>query len=467
MEPDKSTHENQTVDGHKSSVMDKKGSSVSSTAEPASSSPSPLHRYPRRKWILFGLLGVGLITGAIFGYRWWRFASVHQSTDDAYVTTNIYPINARINGTVVEVGVNDNQSVSQGYVLVKLDPRDYEVVQQQSKAALESAKQQAGVAQANIGVTATTAVGQTTEAKGNIDAAAATVSTSEAALAEARAGVPAAQAQLAQVKANLIKAKRDYERYTALYAQGAVPQQDLDTNRATYEAASAQYDATAEQIKQAQAKVVQAQKNLSNAQAKLSSTRGNLQQANAASKQTEVNRRQYQAALATVAQSEAELKNAELQLSYTSIVAPIAGQIGNKTVQIGQRVQPGQTLMSLVQTTPWIVANFKETQLENMRPGQPVEIKIDAFRHHRFTGKVDSVSPASGADFALLPPDNATGNFTKIVQRVPVKIVFDANSIRGYETLITSGMSVIPTVDTSELEMTHHGSNQRSPIVNH
>jgi membrane fusion protein (multidrug efflux system) len=388
------------------------------------------------------------MAGAIFGYRWWRYAAIHESTDDAYITTDINPINARINGTVIDVEVNDNQSVSQGDVLVKLDPRDYKVARQRVEAALESAKQQAAVAQANIGVTATTAAGQTTEAQGNIDAAAASVSTAQAALAEAQAGVPAAQAQLAQVKANLTKAELDYKRYSTLYTEGVVPQERFDAARATYKATSEEYNAVTEQIKQAQARVVQAQKNLSNAEAKLNSTRGNLQQANATGQQTEVNRRQYKAALAKIAQSTAELKNAELQLSYTSIVAPIAGRIGNKTVQVGQRVQPGQRLMSLVQTTPWIVANFKETQLEKMRPGQPVEIKIDAFPHHVFTGRVDSISPASGADFALLPPDNATGNFTKIVQRVPVKIVFDSDSIKGYETLLTSGMSVTPTVET-------------------
>jgi membrane fusion protein (multidrug efflux system) len=447
MEPVNSTNESQTADGHKPPVLDKEESSSPTAKQPPSPSTPP-HYHPRRKQIIFGLLGVGLIVGGILGYRWWRYASVHETTDDAYVTTDIHPINARINGTVIDVEVNDNQQVAQGAVLVKLDPRDYEVARQQAKASLESTQQQAAVAQANIGVTATNAVGQTTEARGNIDAAAATVSTSQAALAEAQAGVPAVQAQLAQVKANLIKDERDYRRYAALYAEGAVPQQQLDTAKANYEATQAQYTAIAEQVKQAQARVVQAQKNLSNAEAKLNSTQGNLQQANATGKQTEVNRRQYRAALAAVNQSKAQLKNAELQLSYTTIVAPMAGRVGNKTVQVGQRVQPGQTLMSLVQIDPWIVANFKETQLENMQAGQPVEIKIDAFPHHPFKGKVDSLSPASGAKFALLPPDNATGNFTKIVQRIPIKIVFDKDSIRGYESRITPGMSVVVTVET-------------------
>ena len=363
------------------------------------------------------------------------------------MTADVHPINARINGTVTDVAVDDNQQVQQGALLVKLDPRDYEVALQQSNASLASSQQQAQVAQANIGVNVTNAQGLTTQAQGNIDAAGASVSTAQAALAEAQAGVPAARAQLAQVKANLVKAQLDYRRYTNLVREGAAPQEQLDTARATYESTQEQANAIAEQIKQAQARVVQAQTNLANAQAKLHSTQGNLQQADATGKQTEVNRRQYKAALAAVDQAKAQSKNAQLQLSYTAIAAPLAGRIGNKTVQVGQRVQPGQTLMSLVQPIPWIVANFKETQLEKMQPGQEVEIKIDAFPHHPFKGRVDSLAPASGAKFALLPPDNATGNFTKIVQRIPVKIVFDGESIKGYESRITPGMSVVVTVE--------------------
>jgi membrane fusion protein (multidrug efflux system) len=225
MEPTNSTNENQSRNGRKPPVLDKEESSGIATAQSPPSSPNPPHQHRRRNWILFGLLGIGLVAGATFGYRWWHYASVHESTDDAYVTSYIHPINARINGTVVDIGVDDNQQVSQGTLLVKLDPRDYDLARQRSAAALASAEQQAAVAQANISVTATNAVGQTTEAQGNINAAAAVVSTAQAALAEAQAGVPAAQAQLAQVKANLTKAELDYKRYTALSVEGAVPQE--------------------------------------------------------------------------------------------------------------------------------------------------------------------------------------------------------------------------------------------------
>ncbi len=406
---------------------------------------SPKH--PRGR-ILLGALGVGAIALTIVGIHWWQYGATHQETDDAYVTSHIHPVNSRISGTVTQVLVDDNQIVAQGALLVQLDPRDYQVALQQAEASLETARHQADVAQTNIGVVATNAQGQTTAAQGNIDAAAASISTSEAALAEARAGVPAAQASLAQVNANLVKARLDYNRYTSLVQEGASPQQQLDSAKATYEALLAQRDTLKQQIRQAQARVVQAEKNLNNAQAKLAATKGTLEQANSVAKQTQANRRQYEAAKAAIAQAEAQVKSAQLELSYTYISAPTAGRIGNKIVEVGQRLQPGQTLMAIVQEQPWIVANFKETQLGKIKSGEEVEIKLDSFPNHRFRGKVDSVSPASGAKFALLPPDNATGNFTKIVQRLPVKIVFDPQSLRGYESKITPGMSVVANVLT-------------------
>jgi membrane fusion protein, multidrug efflux system len=419
-------------------------SSVEKLLKPA---PPPI---PPRNILILVLVAAGAITTSVLGYRWWSFASTHQETDNAYVAGNINPINARVAGTVIEVAVQDNQVVSPGTVLVKLDSGDAEVSLQQAKATLEAARAQASVAQANIGVVATNAQGQTTQAQGNIDAAAATVSASESQVIEAQAGIPAAQAQLAQVGATLIKAELDYNRYRTLVQDGAISQQQFEATKATYDATTAQRDAARELVRQAEAKLVQAQKNLNNSQAKLAATQGNLQQANATGKQTEVSRQQYKAAQAAVAQAEAQVKNAQLQSSYAILTAPAQGQIGNKTVQVGQRVQPGQTLMSLVQQQPWITANFKETQLARMQAGQRVEIRIDAVPGRSFVGRIDSLSPASGARFALLPPDNATGNFTKIVQRVPVKVVFDANDLRGYESKITAGMSAAVTVEVPQ-----------------
>lgn len=458
MENSISSNHNQELDGHKPPVLD-------SEQPPLLTQPSPRSTPPRhniRKLILIILLGIGAIAGVIYAIHWLQYTQTHQETDDAYVTSDINPVNARISGTVSEVLVRDNQEVKKGTILVKLDPNDEQLSLQQAKAALVVNQEQANVAlanikvaQANVTVTATNAQGATTQAQGNINAAVASVSTSKEALAEASAGVPVAQANLAQVKANLLKAKLDYKRFASLYNSGATPKQQLDTAKADYDALVAQEKAASEQVTQARARVAQAKQNLTNAQAKLAATKGTLQQANANTQQTKVNegqykssQQQYKSAVAAIAQAQTQIKNAQLQLSYTSISAPTDGQVGNKTVEVGQRVQPGQTLMYVVQEVPWIVANFKETQLRKMHPGQEVEIKIDAFGGHAFKGKVDSVSPASGAKFSLLPPDNATGNFTKIVQRLPVKIVFDPQSIRGYESRIAPGMSVVVTVVT-------------------
>lgn len=418
--------------------------------------------------ILAGL-GVGALAAGGFGYRWWQYASTHQDTDNAQVAGHLHQVSTRIPGTVSEVLVNDNQPVQQGQFLMKIDPRDYQIKVQQAEAALQNARRQAQAAQANIALASQTTSGKTAQAEGDISNALAAIATAqatvkesqagisaaEAAVKEAEAGIPAAEAQVAQTNANLQRAQADYNRYNALFQQGAIARQQLDTATATYNVNLAQKNAALQGVQQAQArlasakqgvlqaqsKLAQAQEGVTSAQAKLAASKGGLQQATAGGQQTNVNRNQYEAAKAAIAQSEASLKDAQLQFSYTNIIAPAAGRIGRKTVEVGNRVQVGTPLMAIINNDYWLIANFKETQLENMKPGEEVEIKLDAFPHHTFKGRVDSLSPASGAQFALLPPDNATGNFTKIVQRLPVKIVFDSESIKGYESRITPGMS--------------------------
>ena len=401
-----------------------------------------------RKLLLFTLLGVGVVS-AIFGYRWWQYTSTHVETDDAYVTGHLHPLSARINDTVAQVLVDDNQLVRQGQLLVKLDPSDYQVQVMQAQANLEGARRQAKAASANIDLAAQNSQGQTTSAQGNIDAAVASVATAQAAVAKDQANISADRARLVKAEASLQKALSDYNRYSFLYQAGAVGAIQRDSYRATYQEAVADRNSAAQQVQADQAQLVADQKNVINTQGKLANSRGGLQTAQATLQQTKVNRSQYEAALATVAQDEAQLKNAQLQLSYTNITAPTDGRVGNKTAEVGERVQTGQALMSVVEPLPWVIANFKETQLRQMRPGQIVEVKVDALGHRAFRGRVDSLAPASGAKFALLPPDNATGNFTKIVQRVPVKIVFDPQSVKGYESLIAPGMSVVVSVEHS------------------
>ncbi len=426
------------------------------------------------KLILFGL-SVGAIAAGGFGYRYWQFASTHQETDNATVAGHIHQVSTKIPGTVSEVLVDDNQLVKQGQLLIKLDERDYQNKVQQSQAALQAAQRQAQAAEANIALASQTTTAKTTQAQGDVSGSIAAISTAQAAVEVAKAGIPAAQAevrqesagipvaqaQVAQADANLQRAKADYNRYSALFQQGAIARQQLDTARASYDVAVAQKSAAEQGVQQAQAKLAsarvgvaraqsqlaQAQEGITTAQAKLAASKGGLQEATARGQQTSVNRGQYEAAKASITQAEASLRDAQLQLSYTNITAPAAGRTGKKNVEVGNRVQAGTPLMAVVNNDYWVVANFKETQLENVKPGQMVEIKLDALSHHPFKGRVDSISPASGAQFSLLPPDNATGNFTKIVQRIPVKVTFDPASIQGYDSRITPGMSAEVSVE--------------------
>lgn len=408
--------------------------------------PSPTPSRKRPNTIALALLGMGAIALGAFGYHWWQYASTHEETDDATVAGHIHQVSARVPGNIAKVMVNDNQEVKDGQLLVQLDPADYKVKVTSAQAALESARRQASTAEANIAYAAKNSQAQKMQAEGNIDNAIAAISSAQAVVSEARAGVPSAQSKLAEVEANLQKLQADYNRYNALYQSGAVNRQQLDAAKAAYQVALAQKSDAEQGIRAANAKLAQAQEGVTQAQAQLRASQGGLQQASAVGLQTEVNRRQYEAAKAAIDQAQVTLQDAQLQLSYTNILATATGRIGRKTAEVGQRVQSGTPLLAIVDDRQWIVANFKETQLERMRPGEAVAIKLDAFPHRTFTGRVDSISPASGAQFALLPPDNATGNFTKIVQRVPVKVVFDPQSIKGYESAIAPGMSATVTV---------------------
>ncbi len=405
---------------------------------------------PRRKipkGFVWAAVAIGAIAAGIFGYRWWHYASTHETTDDAYIAGHVHPISSRIPGTVTDVEVNDNQEVKKGELLVKLDPSDLQVEVEKDRAALLTAQSQAKSAKANIGLASDTTLAKSAQAQGDISDATANISTAKAAVSGAKAKIASAQAQVAQADANLNKAQKDYERYSTLYQEGAVPRQRLDNAEAAYKVAQAQKNAAEQNVEDTQAQLEQAQQGVNSANAKLASTKSQLQQVSASGQQTEANRASYAAAQADVAQAKATLDNARLQLSYAKIAAPTAGKIGNKTVEVGQRVQAGTPLMAVVGNDYWVTANFKETQLGRMKPGEKVEVKIDAFDGHTFVGTVNSISPGSGAKFSLLPPDNATGNFTKVVQRIPVKIVLDRQSIKGYESRIAPGMSVEASVE--------------------
>jgi membrane fusion protein, multidrug efflux system len=424
---------------------------LESPTEDSAAAPQPPKTggIARRKKILLILGGgLALLVLLVFGVRYIIWSAHHESTDDAYLEGHLHPISARITDTVQQVLIDDNQHVVEGQTLVILDPNDYKVRLDQAKAALDAAGREADTAEAAIRSTSQSATAQTTQAQGSIGEAKASIQAAKAAVTAAEAGVPRANAQLQETSATLQREETDLHRYQDLYSKEQVSKQTLDHQRASYQVAVAGQAAAQEQVRQAQAELVAAQQGVVRTEAQLTNSEGGLQSAQATTLETRVRKSQFAAAQAAIAQATAELENAKLQLSYTMIKAPVSGRIGRKSVEAGQRVQIGQPLMAIVEDQPWVVANFKETQLEKMRTGQRVAVEIDTFPKHKFYGHVNSLAPGSGNEFALLPPDNATGNFTKIVQRIPVKIVLDQGSVRGYENLLSPGMSSVVTVAT-------------------
>jgi membrane fusion protein (multidrug efflux system) len=424
---------------------------LESPTEDSAAAPQPPKTggIARRKKILLILGGgLALLVLLVFGVRYIIWSAHHESTDDAYLEGHLHPISARITDTVQQVLIDDNQHVVEGQTLVILDPNDYKVRLDQAKAALDAAGREADTAEAAIRSTSQSATAQTTQAQGSIGEAKASIQAAKAAVTAAEAGVPRANAQLQETSATLQREETDLHRYQDLYSKEQVSKQTLDHQRASYQVAVAGQAAAQEQVRQAQAELVAAQQGVVRTEAQLTNSEGGLQSAQATTLETRVRKSQFATAQAAIAQATAELENAKLQLSYTMIKAPVSGRIGRKSVEAGQRVQIGQPLMAIVEDQPWVVANFKETQLEKMRTGQRVAVEIDTFPKHKFYGHVNSLAPGSGNEFALLPPDNATGNFTKIVQRIPVKIVLDQDSVRGYENLLSPGMSSVVTVAT-------------------
>lgn len=344
----------------------------------------------RRKFVL-PIVGVLVLLGLAWGVKAWMYAHVHESTDDAQVDGHIIPVLAKVGGYITTVTVQDNDSVRAGKVLAKIDDAEYRVRLAQAEAELAAARAAAGS-------------GQRT---GQAQAAVATAESQSAAL----------EAQIAAARATEEKALADLKRVQELAAKHIVSQQQLDAAQAAARAATANLRAVERQAAAGGASVVSAQAGVRLAQARLDA-------------------------------AQAARDNAALQLSYTTIAAPVSGIVSKKLVELGQLVQPGQTLMSIVADTGiWVTANFKETQLSEMRVGQEVDIEVDAYDGCEARGVVQSLSAATGAKFALLPPDNATGNFTKVVQRVPVRIAITQGC--GPERPLRPGMSVTAHVNTS------------------
>ncbi len=420
--------------------------------EAVASSPQDESR-PRIKPILYVRLTLSLVVlvvlalGGLYGKQAFDHIASHEETDDAYITGHLHQVSSRVQGTVETVLVDDNEHVRKGQVLVTLDPRDFEVKVNQALASLKQAERRASAARTSITFQETAARGQDTDARGSIESAMAAISRSEASVREARAGIDKAKSDLAAREAEVERATRDYKRYIALEKEGAVTTMERDGARRDYQVAVANRDAARNAIREATERLDQAKESVLSGKAALTRARGQIELARASTVQTRVSEHQYETDMAAVAAAAASLKEAELNLSYTKIIAPAAGRVGKKTVEEGHRIEPGQPLLTVVSDDAWVVANYKETQIKAMHPGQRVAIKIDSLPEHKFIGRVESFAPASGASFALLPSDNATGNFTKIVQRVPVKILFEPASIAGFEDRIVPGLSVVTSVN--------------------
>jgi membrane fusion protein (multidrug efflux system) len=393
---------------------------------------------------------IGLIVGVlVVVIAVWMWATAgRESTDDAQVDAHVTPVAARVGGTVARVSVSDNQQVDAGAVLVELDRRDYEIALDRAKADLADARAVASAAAANVPITSTTSAGNVATAQGGVQEAQAGVSEAGQSVEAARARLVTARARLREQEANATRAARDVERLKGLLAKDEISQQQFDAAVAAADASRAAADSARSQVQEAELAINVAESRLAASRAGQQRASAELRTAETGPQQVAATRARAESAEARVKQAEAAVKQAELNLDYAVVKAPAKGIVSRKSVEPGQVVQPGQPLMAIIPLDQvWITANFKETQLSEMRPGQPVTIKVDAYGGRKFKGHIESVAAATGSRFSLLPPENATGNFVKVVQRVPVKIVLEQG--QDPEHLLRPGMSVTPTVQTN------------------
>lgn len=343
------------------------------------------------------ILGCIVVVAVLIGARMWWRGHYFEETDNAYLDGNVTIVSPRIAGTVGKVLVKDNQRIQAGELLVELDPADHQIKVDQILAQI--AQVDAQIAQVNAQVE------------------------------QAQAETASTEAQVARTTAQSTRAQTDAERYTSLYAADAkaVSRQEVDTALATRDSASSDLRAQNAQVLASRAKMASVQSS----------------------------RLSWQAQKKVL---EAQLQDARLQLGYNKLIAPVSGRVGKKNIEVGGRIQPGQQVLAIVQDGVWITANFKETQLAGLVPGQQAHVRIDAIPGQHFTGHVESFAPASGAHFSLLPPDNATGNFTKIVQRIPVKIMLDPASAKAFSERLAPGMSAVVEIDLRQAQPASSGN---------
>ena len=414
-------------------VETKEHSSVETAQEPRRiRSTFPAEQRGSRKFLKSAwskYLIAGLLILIISSFFLWRYLGSYESTDDAQVDAHLYPVSARINGYVMKVNVGDNEYVKKGQVLVEVDPSDYQLAIDKARADLATAEANAQALNINVPITSINISSQLKSTASDVEGA-------RAGIAVAHQQEVAARAQLEQAEANAIRAQDDLKRYALLVEKKEVSQQIYDRADAEAKAANANVDAARASVSGAQQAIEQAKSRSSQAEA-------GHQAATTGPQQVESTNARARSAAAEVQQKQATLQQAELNLQYTKIIAPVNGLV-NKEVVIGMNIQPGQQLLTIVPLDDvWIVANFKETQLKHIRAGQKVEIVLDS-NGRTYKGHVDSIAGATGPVFSLFPPENATGNYIKIVQRVPVKIVLEPGENQDHQ--LRPGMNVGPKV---------------------
>lgn len=383
-------------------------------------------RSPRFRMFLI----IAVVVALVAGFFLWRYFTSYESTDDAQIDGHLHPVSARVGGHVLKLLVSDNQYVQTGQPLVQIDPRDYQVIVERAKADYDNALAAARAAGVNVPITHTSTGSQ-------LQGAEAALSSARADLGAAQHQYDAATAQVAQADANNVKAQNDLARYKQLVSKQEISQQQYDQAYAAAQASSAALDAQRSGAAAAQQQVKAAQSQISQAEA-------NMRTARTGPEQVRIVRSRAESAEAAVEASKAALDQAQLNLGYTTILSPADGVVTNRTVEVGQNVQSGQLLMLIINLDDiWVTANFKETQLREMRVNQQVTIHVDTTGQD-YKGHVNSIAGASGSITSLLPPENATGNFVKVVQRIPVKITFDPGETKQH--VLRPGMSVEPKV---------------------
>ncbi len=407
-----------------------------------------------------GLLGLVVLVAAIHGVRLWRYWDRHVSTDDAFVETHVSPVSARLRGTVLQVLVRDNEEVEAGAPLVRLDPRDLEVKVDQARAALATAqshlrKAAAGVPMTDESTRSQVALTEAAAARAalGIESARRAVDERRSQLLARRAAVQAAQADVTMRQADFERAVGDRGRMQELFERRLIARQEFDHADSASKAAAAALEAARQRLDVARAEVAQTQAEVATREVTLEQARRQHEEAEAVlrdarSRRGEVTIRSAEVASAEsqLAEARAALREAELNLEYMQITAPIAGRVTRRTVEVGQVVQPGQPLLAIVDVANvWVIANYKETQLTHVRPGQRASISVDTHPGLLLRARVDSVQSGTGSRFSLLPPENASGNFVKVVQRIPVKLVLDPG--QNGHALLVPGMSVVPVIE--------------------